>query len=246
MARPAPDLRTSDGRAFPATRWTLVFQARAGGASGSAALEELCRHYWRPIYAYLRQHGHAPADAEDATQQFFAELLADETLAAACPDRGRLRTFLLAALQRSLADQTRYRRREKRGGGVAPVSLEWAREEELYFAEPVEVRDPEKLYLAAWARSLVDQARERLRASYGARAPLYAELERYLNEEDASASYRETAARLGISEVTVRVHVSRLRKRFAEMFRLEVRETVESDADTEAEMAWVLGALSGG
>jgi RNA polymerase sigma-70 factor (ECF subfamily) len=243
MSRNAADLRPADGRNFPATCWTLVLQARVGGASASVALNELCRLYWRPIYAYLRQRGHAPADAEDCTQQFFAELVADETLQAACPARGRLRTFLLAALQRSLADQTRYRRRQKRGGGVLPVSLEWARAEELYFAEPVETRDPETLYLSAWARSLMEQARERLRASYGDRAPLYVELECYLDQDEGGASYRETAARLGISEVTVRVHVSRLRKRFAEMFRLEVRETVESDADTEAEMTWVMKAL---
>lgn len=243
MAHTTTTPRTSHGRAFPATRWTLVFQARTGGVDAAAALEELCRHYWRPIYSYLRQRGYAPEDAEDGTQQFFAELLTDETLHAAHPDRGRLRTFLLAALQRSLADQTRFRRRQKRGGGVPSLSLDWAREEEILFAEPVDHRDPEKLYLSAWARSLMDRARERLRASYGSRAALYTELERYLDNDHCSASYRETAARLAISEVTVRVHISRLRKRFAEMFRLEIRNTVESDADTEAEMEWVLAAV---
>jgi RNA polymerase sigma-70 factor (ECF subfamily) len=230
MSRDAADLRPADGRAFPATRWTLVFQARAGGSSARAAIEELCRRYWLPIYSYLRRRGHPPADAEDYTQQFFAEMLADGTLQTACPAQGRLRTFLLAALQRSLVDQTRHRGRQKRGGGVPPVSLEWARAEELYFAEPVDHRDPEKLYLLAWARSLMDQARE---------------LEHYLDRDDDSASYREMAARLRISEITVRVHVSRLRKRFAEMFRLEVRETVDSDADVAAEMAWVTKTLRG-
>ena len=136
----------------------LVHRARQGDHAAAGQLIDLLH---APIYAYLRQHGHAPSDAEDSTQQFFAELLADETLQAACPAHGRLRTFLLAALRRSLADQTRYRRRQKRGGGVPPISLECARAEDLYFAEPVDTRDPEKLYLSAWARSLMDLARER-------------------------------------------------------------------------------------
>jgi RNA polymerase sigma-70 factor (ECF subfamily) len=241
-----PQFRTSDGRAFPSTHWTLVFQASAADSGAGAALEELCRRYWRPIYAYLRQHGHAPADAEDYTQQFFAEVLADGTLRAACPAQGRLRTFLLAALRRSLADQTRYRHRKKRGDGVPPLSLDQAREEERFFVDPVELRDPEKIYLAAWVRSLVEHGRRRLRESYRSRAALYLELERYLDKEDDGASYRETATRLGITEVTVRVHVSRLRKRFAEILRNEVRQTVESDAEFDAELAWVLGALSCG
>jgi RNA polymerase sigma-70 factor (ECF subfamily) len=246
MPRDPTELRTEGGRTFPATRWTLVFQAKAGGAHAPAALEELCRLYWLPIYAYLRRRGHAPADAEDATQQFFAELLADETLQSASAARGKLRTFLLAALQRSLADETRHRNRQKRGGGVPPVSLEWARAEALYFAEPVDTDDPEKLYFAAWGRTLMDRARDRLRASYGTRAELYTALEPYLDTDETSATYRETAAQLGISEVTVRVHVSRLRKRLAEMFRQEVRATVESDAECEAEMVWALQALRGG
>jgi len=239
---PADDARTSS---FPATRWSLVLTARRGGADAAGALDELCRGYWFPIYAYLRRRGLSQHDAEDATQGFFADFFADDALSRVAPERGRMRTFLLAALQRFLADRHRHEHREKRGGGVTPLSLELARAEERYFAEPVDDRDPEKLYLAAWARSVVDQARAKLRATYGSRAALYEALEVFLDREDSSTRYREIAAAQGIPEVTARVHVSRLRKRFAEILRHEVRETVENDDAVEPELAWLMNALRG-
>jgi RNA polymerase sigma-70 factor (ECF subfamily) len=246
MANPFADHRTAQGLAFPPTQWTLVLRARLDGDEGRAALDELCRRYWHPIYAYLRRRGHSPADAEDGTQQFFAEVLADETLHAVHPAQGRLRTFLLAALQRSLTDQRRYRTRQKRGGGTVVLSLESARAEELYFPEPADSRDPEKLFYAAWARSLVEAAKEMLRASYGSRAAIYQALEPYLDPSPSVPAYDETAALLGVTQVTVRVHVSRLRKRFAELLRQQVRQTVESEAEVAAELDWLLRALRAG
>jgi DNA-directed RNA polymerase specialized sigma24 family protein len=129
---------------------------------------------------------------------------------------------------------------------VPLLSLELARAEERYAAEPIDTRDPEKLYLAAWARSLVEQARARLRETYGARAALYQALEPFLDRKDAGASYREVAAQFAIPQVTARVHVSRLRKRFAELLKEEVRQTVENEADVEPEIAWLMGVLGAG
>jgi RNA polymerase sigma-70 factor (ECF subfamily) len=242
--RSSDPARTALGLVFPSTRWELVFKARSSDPAARDALNLLCQTYWEPIYSYLRRRGHSPGDAEDQTQQFFAEVIADETFRAAQPERGRLRTFLLAALKRSLADQARFRNREKRGGGIPPLSLEWARAEKLLGAEPVEAVDPEKLFYRQWAQLLIERARDRLRESYASRAALYAAIEPFLEKDDASASYAAVAAELNIAEVTVRVHVSRLRKRWAELLREEIRDTVQSESEVEPELQWLLAILA--
>jgi len=229
---------------FPATRWTLVARARQSGAEGRGAIEELCRDYWFPIYAFLRRRGYSQHDAEDWTQGFFQELLEDGLFQAAAADRGRLRTLLLSGLERFIADRLRHDHAQKRGGGVPSISIEWARAEERYFAEPVDERDPETLYLAAWARSLVERARTRLRESYGAKAALYTALEPFLMSEDGRARYREAAEAHGINESTARVHVFRLRQRFAALLEEEVAQTVETPEEAAEEMAWLRATLA--
>lgn len=244
MPEPQTGPQTQTDGAFPATRWTLIVRARRAGAEGKAAIEELCRAYWFPLYVFLRRRGYSQHDAEDLTQGYFQKLLDDGLFQAANADRGRLRTLLLSGLERFIADQLRHDRAQKRGGGVPAISIEWARAEERYFAEPVDEADPEKLYLAAWARSLVDRARDRLRESYGAKAALYTALEPFLMSEDGRARYREAAEAHGINEATARVHVFRLRKRFAELLEEEVAQTVETPEETAEEMRWLRGILA--
>ncbi len=125
---------------FPVTRWTLVARARQSGAEGRGAIEELCRDYWFPIYAFLRRRGYSQHDAEDWTQGFFQELLDDGLFQVAAADRGRLRSLLLSGLERFIADRLRHDHAQKRGGGVPSISIEWARAEERSFAEPVDER----------------------------------------------------------------------------------------------------------
>jgi hypothetical protein len=158
---------------------------------------------------------------------------------------GRLRTFLLAALQRSLADQERWRTRAKRGGGVPLLSLDTARTEQLYFSKPADHRDPEMLYSLAWARDLLEKARLELRKTYGSRATLYTAFEPFLDGLDKTASYRAIATEHGIPEVTARVHVSRLRKRFAEIVKNELRQTLRDETELEAELHWLKAVLTG-
>lgn len=232
--------------AFPSTRWTLVVRARQSGAEGRGAIEELCRAYWFPIYVFLRRRGYSQHDAEDWTQGFFQKLLDDGLFQAADAERGRLRTLLLSGLERFIASQLRHDHAEKRGGGVPAISIEWARAEERYFAEPVDEADPEKLYLAAWARSLVERARSRLRESYGPKAGIYTALEPFLLSEDGRARYREAAVTHGINEATARVHVFRLRKRFADLLEEEVAQTVETPEEAADEMLWLRSALAEG
>jgi RNA polymerase sigma-70 factor (ECF subfamily) len=221
-----------------------VARARQSGADAKGAIEELCRGYWFPIYAFLRRRGYSQHDAEDWTQGFFHKLLDDGLFQAANADRGRLRTLLLAGLERFMADRLRHEHAQKRGGGAPLVSIEWARAEERYFAEPVDGRDPETIYLEAWARSLVDRARTRLRESYGAKATLYTALEPFLMSEDGRARYRAAAEQHGISESTARVQVFRLRQRFGELLEEEVAQTVETTEEATEEMVWLRGMLA--
>lgn len=141
-----PEGMAARGVEFPTTHWTLVTRIRQGGGVQQTALEELCRLYWYPIYAFLRRRGYPQHDAEDLTQGFFLKLLADESLSVAEEGRGRLRTYLLQHLKRHLSDRKRFDGALKRGGGQAIVSLEAALAEERYAEEPKDLEDPERLY----------------------------------------------------------------------------------------------------
>ena len=237
--------RTDQTRAaaFPATRWTLVGRLRGAEGESARALDELCRHYWFPIYATLRRGGRSTHDAEDLTQGFFAALMADRTFLAAQAERGRLRNFLLGALRRFVADEARHRLAQKRGGSAIVLSIEWERAEQRYLAEPVDERDPEKIYLSAWAHSLLERVREKVRASFAGRETAYAELEPFLEGDENSIPFRELGARLGQSESGARVTVFRLRQRFRELLTEAVRQTVETPGEVEEELAWLLGVL---
>jgi DNA-directed RNA polymerase specialized sigma24 family protein len=240
-----PDTRPDPARGadFPATHWTLVEQLRGSEAQSARALEALCRNYWYPIYATLRRSGHSQHAAEDLTQGFFAELLREEILLDAQAERGRLRSFLLAALKRFVAECTRHRMAQKRGGGALILSIEWERANERYIAEPMDERDPEKIYLSTWVWNLVDRVRQKLRAGYAGREQAYAALEPFIEGEDTCAPFRELGTLLGQSESGARVTVFRLRQRFREMLIDAVRETVASPDEMQDELAWVQRVL---
>src|SRR5438046_738406 len=124
---------------FRQTHWSLV--RRAGGIDSPEsreALEALCRAYWFPIYAFVRRQGHSSHDAQDLTQDFFARLLASDSIARADPRQGKFRTFLLGALKHFLTDERRKASARKRGGGVEIVSIQQSEAEERYQLEPVD------------------------------------------------------------------------------------------------------------
>jgi RNA polymerase sigma-70 factor (ECF subfamily) len=180
------------------------------------------------------------------TQGFFADLLREQALLHAHADRGRLRSFLLAMLKRFVAESARHRLALKRGGGALMLSIEWERANERFLAEPVDERDPEKIYLNAWVWNLVERVREKLRAGFAGREETYAVLEPFIEGEESCAPFRELGALLGQSEAGARVTVFRLRQRFREMFIEAVRQTVESPGELQEEMAWVQSVLSAG
>jgi RNA polymerase sigma factor (sigma-70 family) len=231
---------------FVTTHWSVVLAAKDKSSPDSAAaLEALCRAYWYPLYAFVRRQGHPACDAQDLTQEFFARLLAKDYLAAAAREKGRFRTFLRVALKRFLANEWDYARRLKRGGGHTHFSLDTEMGEERYQAERGDGLPPDRLYERRWAMTLLEQTLGRLRAEHAA-AGKTAEFERLkglLMADRGTIDHGTLAAELCVSEGAARVAVHRLRKRFRELFRVAVADTVSGPEEVEDELRYLVGIL---
>jgi len=240
--------RPQAGGRFAATRWTLVLTAaRSDTTRARDALGELCRTYWYPLYAYVRRRGHAPHDAEDLTQAFFARVLEENFIADADRQKGRFRSFLLTRLNHFLADEWDRLKAQKRGGGQAPIPLEGGTAETRYRLEPSDQRTPEKLFEYRWAVTLLERVFDRLQREYvtEGKAVLFAELKGCLTQARAAVPYAEAGVRLGMSEGTLRVAVHRLRQRYRELLRLEIADTVDGPAEVEEELRYLFQVLAG-
>lgn len=212
---------------FQTTRWTLVRAAGlADGSERRAALETLCRAYWPPVYAFVRRGGASVVQAEELTQGFFARLLASDDFARADPERGRFRGYLLGALRHFLANE--HAREQALRRGPRPLSLDSAMLSGVELGLAPSPATPEREFERAWAAAVIDRARARLsdeqeEAGKGAQ---WRALEPHLARADERGHGEELAATLGISANAVRVALHRLRRRFGELVRDEVRETV--------------------
>lgn len=231
---------------FVTTHWSVVLAAKDKSSPDSAAaLEALCRAYWYPLYAFVRRQGQAPCDAQDLTQEFFARLLAKDYLASAAREKGRFRTFLRVALKRFLANEWDRAHRLKRGGGQPPLPLDTALAENRYQAERGDGLPADRLYERRWAMALLEQTLGRLRnehASAGKTAE-FDLLKGVLMAERGAIDYGALGAELGISAGAARVAVHRLRKRFRELFRAAVADTVSEPDEVESELRYVVGIL---
>jgi len=237
------------GDIFATTHWTVVLAAgQSASPDAGVALEELCRTYWYPLYAYVRRQGHTREDAEDLTQAFFATLLAKNYLAGLSSDRGRFRAFLLAALKHFLANEWDRANRQKRGGGVPHLSLDYQAADTRYVVDPADHLSPDKLYDRAWAMTLLEKVVARLRAESTAagRAGQFEQLKFFLMVDSQNIPYADTAAALLLSEGAVRVAVHRLRRRYRELLQLEIVQTLADPAQAGEEMRALLGAFSNG
>ncbi len=234
--------------AFTTTHWSMVVRAAAAGTTESqAALEELCRVYWFPLYWFARRRGMPPHDAEDLTQGFFEDLLARGAVAQADATRGRFRTFLLASFQNYHSHQRAYTGRIKRGGGREIVSIEALQQAESRFQEePATTDSPEKLFDRKWALSLLEATLETVRREYSAigKAELFDELKVILWGGRGEVSYVEIARRLNSTEGAIKVAVHRLRRRFREVLQGEVAKTVLEAAEVEDEIRHLFAALN--
>ena len=229
---------------FQTTRWSLVVRAKdIFGEDQSNALEELCRCYWMPLYAYLRSSGYAQHDSEDLVQGFFASLLRRESLRTVDPDRARFRSFLLGALKHHLADELRKEGSEKRGGQVEKVSLDIEFSEEWLEAQlGREDLSPEQAFDRGWAKTLVQRVASCLRETYAGaeRLDLYDEIEPYLFGGTHMPTYEEPAGRLGQSVAAFTMAVKRMREKYASILTGEVSQTVQDPTEVEDEMRYLL------
>lgn len=227
------------------TQWSAVLAAGRGDTTNSpAALEELCRNYWPPLYAYVRRLGHSPHDAQDLTQEFFARLLEHNVVAKADRERGRFRSFLLASLKNFLAHEWEKAGAQKRGGHAHTISLD-SDTAETYLQPAAADDTPEKAYDRQWALTLLDVVLRRLREEYVAsgRDGLFLALKETLTGTRSEIPYRDLGARLGMSEGAVRVAAHRLRQRYRDLLREEIAHTVAGPAEAEEELRQLFAAL---
>jgi DNA-directed RNA polymerase specialized sigma24 family protein len=231
--------------AFHTTRWTMVLAAGGAGAAAERALGELCALYREPLLAHGRRRGLTPTDAEDAVQGFFARLLRGDALVGVRRERGRFRAFLLGAFNHHLSDLRDRERAEKRGGGrvLQLDTAGWAGA-----ATEDAAHTPDAAFDRVWALALLATTLARLRAEHSAegRAEWFDALVPCLGGRNETTSQAEAAARLGVSEAALRVAVHRLRKRYREVLRMEVAQTVADPSEVEAELRHLLAAVASG
>jgi RNA polymerase sigma-70 factor (ECF subfamily) len=235
-------------REFASTRWSLVAAAgQRESPESAAALASLCRLYWYPLYAYARRRLPTAEDAQDLTQEFFARLLEKEYLRQVDRQRGSFRSFLLTAFRHFLAKERDRAHAQKRGGGRPHLSLDFQVGERRYQLEPTHASDAEALYERGWALTLLEQALVQLREELAraGKGRLFEALKGTLTGEDAPRPYAELADELGLSAEAIKVTVHRLRRRYGELLRTEIAQTVSSPVEVEDELRNLFAALGG-
>jgi len=235
------------GDIFATTHWTVVLAAgKRSTPQSDRALEELCHTYWFPLYAYVRRRGHSKEDAEDLTQEFFARFLGKNYLEGLSAERGRFRAFLLASLKHFLANEWDKSRRQKRGGGVTPLPLDWQTADTQFQIAATAEPSPDKAFDREWAVILLAKVIERLNAECATegKAKQFEQLKAFLTVDRDDLSYADAARALGLDEVAVRVAVHRLRKRYRQLLRDEIAQTLADAADVDEEMRALFGAFA--
>jgi RNA polymerase sigma-70 factor (ECF subfamily) len=239
LTMPEPTARAE----FPSTHWSKILDAGDGRSfGGAAALEELCRAYWLPLYVFLRRQGHSSHDAEDLVQGFLARVLARDDLGGLGPEKGRFRTFLLTALRNFVIKQALRDRALKRGGGQVPISIDLAEAERLCGPD-LSAESPEAAFDRRFAQAVVARAFAALREEHRARGKetLFRTLAPLLDGVEPGG-YDPAAAELGMTPGAVAVAVHRMRGRLRELLRAEIRQLCTSAAEEEQEMKHLLEA----
>jgi RNA polymerase sigma-70 factor (ECF subfamily) len=239
--------RDHGNAAFPDTMWLMV----KGAANPSSpqvhqALESLCRAYWEPIYAFIRRTGKSPHDAEDLTQRFFLHLLQENRLQHAEPAKGRFRSFLQRSIKNFLVDDWRCTPAPERGRGLLEIDAEQG--ENRYRHEPADKLDPEKIFQRVWARKVLDLAMARLKAEHDTAAMpgLFNHLHSFLPGNEPICSRAEAAERLGMTATALDTAFHRMKKRYRELLRREIAETLDTPTkkDVEDELSALMRVFS--
>ena len=230
---------------FPNTSWSIVLAAGRQSSSSADALNKLCATYWYPVYSFIRRKGHSREEAEDLSQEFFARILESEALAQARRERGRFRSFLLASVTNFLANEWERSQAQKRGGGEAALSLSFEAGEARYRHEPHHDLTPEALFEKQWALAVLDGVLAALRQEHvrKGQAAQFDRLRVFLTGDQDRGEYHQLAAELNLSEPAARTAVHRLRRRYAELIRDTVTDTVADPEQVEGEIRFLLAGL---
>lgn len=230
---------------FHTTRWSVVLRARDGSDDAREALADLCDTYWFPLYAFVRRRGFDADEALDLTQGYFADLIDREYLKQVRRERGEFRSFLLVSMKHHISHVKRAERAHKRGGTYRHVSMDAADAEQRYAEPALDGRSPEELFELHWARTVVQQAQQRLREEMESEGSgkTYRLLEPALVDAEPSRPYAEIAKELGTTEASIKMGVRRLRLRFGRVLRDVVGDTVPVPDGVDAEVRHLLRVL---
>ena len=225
----------------------MLLSAQSHTPGSQAALAELCRIYWYPIYAFVRRRGSGAEDAQDLTQGFFLHLLDHKALRQVSPAKGKFRSFLLASLQNYLSDQADSARCLKRGGNIDFLSLDMRSAEDRYGLLQLDFLTADKVFDARWAMTLLDEAMAQLSEEYAAqgKASMFETLKPFVDpiNSKAASSYEQVAETLRVGLGSVKKLIFRLRRRYASLLREEVARTVSDPAEVDQEIHALCEAL---
>ncbi|MDB6028388.1 MAG: rna polymerase sigma factor region 2 [Verrucomicrobiales bacterium] len=234
------------GEVFATTHWTVVLAAgKRSTPQSENALEQLCKTYWFPLYAYVRRRGYSKEDAEDLTQAFFARFLEKNYLEGLSAECGRFRAFLLASLKHFLINEWKRSNRQKRGGGETILSLDWGTAD-TQFQVAAAVASPDQEFDREWAIALLAKVIERLQMEWevDGRSEAFKELKIFLSSGKGTIPYSQPAKILGVEEGAVRVAVHRLRKRYRQLLTEEISQTLADPTQVDEEMRALFAAFA--
>ena len=232
---------------FATTHWSVVLAAgRDQSHAAAVAMEQLCRGYWYPLYAFVRRLGYGPPDAQDLTQAFFVHLLTTNLVGKAQAENGKFRSYLLASMKNFVRTERDREQAQKRGGGQVIISLDEQVAEQRFADEPKEDSTPESIYERTWAITVLEQALVLIEQEYrsSGKQEIFDQLRICLLGEKASVGYADVAARLGATEGAVKMMVQRMRRRYRECLRAVVAETVGNSGEIDEELRHLVQVLN--
>jgi RNA polymerase sigma factor (sigma-70 family) len=231
--------------AFVTTEWSVVLAAQGSSPAVEAALEKLCRTYWRPIYSFVRREGRTVEDAQDLTQEFFARLLQRHDFNAVRREKGRLRSYLLGSLKHFLINERQRAASVKRGGGRLLLSLDEILTRERADPEPADVLTADRIYERRWALTVLERVLEQLGKEYqsAGNAALFERFKELLADESRQISQAQIGSEMGMSENAVKQAYHRFRLRYRELLREEVAQTVAALGDVDDELRHLIAVL---
>jgi RNA polymerase sigma factor (sigma-70 family) len=239
-----PDLPAANH--FATTHWSIILSAGQDDSAARQAFAELCRRYWYPLYAFARRTGNGVEAAQDHAQEFFTRLIEKKTLAAANPDRGRFRNFLLAAFKNFLSNERDRATTQKRGGGLVISSIDLQLGESRLSLEPVDDMTPERVFERSWVTTLMQHVLNRLRTEYSesGKATQFELFQSSLYGPREGISYADAATQLAMTEDGARQAALRLRKRYRDILREEVAATTTDESEVDDEIRRMFQTLS--